>query len=116
MNYARIEPQVLQIEVHPYLTQEALIELAKSYGIAVTAYSSFGPLGYIELNADKGTPSLLEQNVVTNVAKAHGKSGLHVDYFSVFIDQDYFHSSPGPSPPSMGDSARHCCDPEEQQP
>lgn len=43
MRYARIEPQVLQVEIHPYLTQEPLLKLAKTLGIAVTAYSSFGP-------------------------------------------------------------------------
>jgi len=43
LRYARIEPQVLQVEHHPYLTQEALLSFAKEIGIAVTAYSSFGP-------------------------------------------------------------------------
>lgn len=43
LRYARIEPQVLQVELHPYLTQTALVNLAKTLGIAVTAYSSFGP-------------------------------------------------------------------------
>ncbi|KAE9398469.1 Aldo/keto reductase [Gymnopus androsaceus JB14] len=37
--YARIEPQVLQVEIHPYNTQEPLLKLAKTLGIAVTAYS-----------------------------------------------------------------------------
>lgn len=41
--YARIEPQVLQIELHPYLTQEPLLKLADILGIAVTAVCSFGP-------------------------------------------------------------------------
>ena len=43
LRYARIPPKVLQIEVHPYLTQEPLVKLAQLHGLAVTAYSSFGP-------------------------------------------------------------------------
>lgn len=43
LRYARIEPQVLQVELHPYLSQEPLVKLVKLLGIAITAYSSFGP-------------------------------------------------------------------------
>jgi D-xylose reductase len=70
MRYARIEPQVLQIELHPYLTQEPLLKLAKTLGIAVTAYSSFGPQSFVELDMNKGTPSLLEHNAIESIAKA----------------------------------------------
>jgi len=78
MRYARIEPQVLQVELHPYLTQEGIVELAKTLGIAVTAYSSFGPQSYVELQSDKGTPSLFEHNVITGIAKAHNKTTAQV--------------------------------------
>jgi len=78
MRYARIEPQVLQIELHPYLTQEALVQLAKILGIAVTAYSSFGPQSYLEIGIDKGVPSLLEHDVVNDIAKAHKKTAAQV--------------------------------------
>jgi len=78
MRYARIEPQVLQIELHPYLTQKALVQLAKILGIAVTAYSSFGPQSYLEIGIDKGVPSLLEHDVVNDIAKAHKKTAAQV--------------------------------------
>jgi len=72
MRYARIEPQVLQIELHPYLTQENLVKYAQGIGMAVTGYSSFGPQSYVELGIDKGTPSLLEHNLINKIASSHG--------------------------------------------
>lgn len=72
--YARIEPQVLQVELHPYLTQEALLTLANTLGMAVTAYSSFGAQSWIELGMDQGLKSLFEQDVVVEIAKAKQKT------------------------------------------
>jgi D-xylose reductase len=41
LRYARIRPALLQVEIHPYLTQESLVEFAHKEGINVTAYSSY---------------------------------------------------------------------------
>ncbi|KAJ7910010.1 NADP-dependent oxidoreductase domain-containing protein [Mycena leptocephala] len=76
--YARIKPQVLQVELHPYLTQEGLVALAKQLGVATTAYSSLGPQGYYELSMDRGAPSLLTVDTVTSIAKQHNKSPAQV--------------------------------------
>lgn len=73
LSYARIEPQVLQIEHHPYLTQQPLLNLAKTLGIAVTAYSSFGPLSYIELGYKGGVKPLFDQDPVVKAAISHEK-------------------------------------------
>ncbi|RXW24016.1 hypothetical protein EST38_g1827 [Candolleomyces aberdarensis] len=76
--YARYEPQVTQIELHPYLTQEPYLELAKTLGIAVTAYSSFGAQGWVELGMDKNATSLMEHNTVAQVASKYGKTPAQV--------------------------------------
>ncbi|KAG2044434.1 NADP-dependent oxidoreductase domain-containing protein [Suillus americanus] len=78
LRYAKYEPQVLQVELHPYLTQEALVKLCKTFSIAVTAYSSFGPQSYVELGVDKGAPSLLKHNVTSAAAKTHEKTEAQV--------------------------------------
>ena len=74
LRYARIEPQVLQVELHPYLTQQPLVDLASTLGIAVTAYSSFGSESYIELGDHKTVPRLMEHNVIVEIAKAKQRS------------------------------------------
>lgn len=78
MRYARISPSVLQIEHHPYLVQQPLLDLAKSYGIAVTAYCSFGPASWIELNMHGQIPSLLEHETIKAIASKHGKSSSQI--------------------------------------
>jgi len=44
MSYAKIKPAMLQIESHPYLSQEKLLKLCSQYEIPVTAFSPFGAL------------------------------------------------------------------------
>ncbi|CZT00492.1 probable D-xylose reductase [Rhynchosporium agropyri] len=80
LRYAKIRPATLQIEHHPYLVQPTLLALAKEQGIAVTAYSSFGPQSFIELDWQKArdTPVLFEHDVVTGIAKKTGKSPAQV--------------------------------------
>ena len=71
LSYARIEPQVLQIELHPYLTQEPLLRLTKKLGIAVTAYSSFGLQSYLELGFKGDVKSLFAQDPIVKAAQTH---------------------------------------------
>ncbi|EAU81725.1 D-xylose reductase [Coprinopsis cinerea okayama7 len=80
LRYARIRPAILQVEIHPYLTQNALLDFAKSQNIAVTAYSSFGPQSFVELDWDKAkdTPPLFEHQVITTIASKHNKTPAQV--------------------------------------
>ncbi|KUJ08831.1 putative NAD(P)H-dependent D-xylose reductase xyl1 [Mollisia scopiformis] len=80
LRYAKIRPATLQIEHHPYLVQPTLLKLAESEGIAVTAYSSFGPQSFIELEWQKAkdTPVLFEHPVVTKIADRTKKTPAQV--------------------------------------
>ena len=80
LRYAKIVPATLQIEHHPYLTQEQLVKFAQSRGIAVTAYSSFGPQSFLELDMKqaKDTPLLMEHATIKKIAEKHGKTPAQI--------------------------------------
>lgn len=71
----KIKPVALQIEHHPYLTQDRLVHYVKLQGLQVVAYSSFGPQSFIEMGSDlaKTTPPLFENPKIIDIAKNHGK-------------------------------------------
>ena len=78
MTYAQVKPAMLQIESHPYLTQEKLIRCAKVYGIDVTAFSPLGAQSYFELEMAEKEESLLGTAPVMVAAQAHGKTAAQV--------------------------------------
>jgi D-xylose reductase len=80
LRYAKIRPATLQVEHHPYLVQPTLLKLAESEGIAVTAYSSFGPQSFIELEwqSAKDTPVLFEHPVVVKISENHKRTPAQV--------------------------------------
>ena len=63
-----------------YLTQEPLVKLCKALDLSLTAYSSFGPLGWYELDMGKGAQNLLQHDVVTKIATSSNKSELTFPY------------------------------------
>jgi len=66
---ARIKPAAVQIESHPYLPETELLEFCKEKGIVFLA---FAPLGH------GMHPGLLEDPVITSVAKRVGKTPAQV--------------------------------------
>jgi len=78
LSYAKIKPAMLQIESHPYLTQEALIRLCKINNIPVTAFSPLGSLSYVELDMANNQESVLQKQIVVQAAQRTGKTPAQV--------------------------------------
>jgi D-xylose reductase len=78
MSYARIKPAMLQVESHPYHTQEALLRTAQQYGIAVTAFSPLGALSYVSLDMATVNDSVLTEPVVMAAAQRIGATAAQV--------------------------------------
>jgi D-xylose reductase len=78
MTYAAIRPAVLQVELHPYLTQTKLLRFCRESSIAVTAFSPLGALSYLPIGMAQAEESVLEQLAVKDAARRHGKSPAQV--------------------------------------
>ena len=59
MAYSTIKPTMLQIESHPFLTQDKLVRLAGDFDIAVTAFSPLGALSYVSLDMATNADTVL---------------------------------------------------------
>ena len=69
---------MLQIESHPYLTQERLLRLAANYDMAVTAFSPLSAGSYIELDMASEQESVLSQPVILAIAERLQRSPAQV--------------------------------------
>ncbi|MEZ6067578.1 MAG: aldo/keto reductase [Planctomycetaceae bacterium] len=78
MNSCDVPPAVLQVESHPYLTQEKLLRFCQQAGIAYTAFSPFGAASYYELGMAERSDSLLEHPLIRDIAAAHQRTPAQV--------------------------------------
>ena len=69
MAYSRIKPAMLQIESHPFLTQDRLRRLANDFGLSVTAFSPLGSLSYVSLDMATDADTVLTAAPVAAAAE-----------------------------------------------
>ncbi len=72
-SYAKVQPAVNQIELHPYLQQTRLVEFSQRLEMVVTAYSPLARPGYEEMSE-----RLVDEKVIRGLASAHGKTPAQV--------------------------------------
>ena len=75
---ARIPPAVLQVEMHPLLTQQKLLRFCHESGVAVTAYSPLGAPSYVPLGMAAMSDSLLDHATITRIAAEVGRTPAQV--------------------------------------
>ena len=74
----RIGPEVLQVELHPYLQQNELLAYCRDRGILMTAYCPLGSPSRPERLVTADEPVLLEDPVVVEVAEARGATPAQI--------------------------------------
>ncbi|MEM9171405.1 MAG: aldo/keto reductase [Pseudomonadota bacterium] len=78
MSYATVQPAMLQVESHPYLTQAPLRRVADAYDIPVTAFSPLGALSYVELDMAGERDTVLSDAGVLAAAERLGRTPAQV--------------------------------------
>ncbi|MBQ8346823.1 MAG: aldo/keto reductase [Alphaproteobacteria bacterium] len=78
MDKAEIMPAVNQVEIHPYLAQNDLVEFCRANQIVVTAYAPLGSGDRPDTMKEAGEPSLLADQVVADIAKKNSATPAQV--------------------------------------
>jgi len=78
LNYATIKPAVLQVEMHPYLSQQKLLRFARENQIQVMAFSNLASSSYVELNMATVEDSPCDLPQITEIATRHSKTPAQV--------------------------------------
>lgn len=73
---ARIKPAVVQVELHPYLQQEGLVNTCQRFGIQVTAMAPLGAPGFPY--ADYAKTKVLDHPTLKGIAEKHGKTSAQI--------------------------------------
>lgn len=67
-------PEMNQVELHPFLQQDSLLEFSKKNNIHLTAYSPLGSGDRVKEMKAENEPSLLEDPVIKKIAEKHSAS------------------------------------------
>jgi len=79
MKECTIKPVNNQVEVHPYLTNEPLVDFCQANGITVTAYSPLGNPSKPVTRAWTGDEiTILEEPIIIGLAQKYNKTPAHI--------------------------------------
>jgi alcohol dehydrogenase (NADP+) len=71
-------PEMNQVELHPYLQQEALLTWCQSHDVLVTAYSPLGSSDRPDSMKGEDEPALLENDTIADIAEKHQASAAQI--------------------------------------
>ena len=78
INTSSIKPHVIQLELHPYLSQPRMIKLCQDLKINIQAYSPLGAKSYIELNMANTLQDLTNNLLIIEISKKYNKTPVQI--------------------------------------
>ncbi|MCI5167310.1 MAG: aldo/keto reductase [Candidatus Electrothrix sp. GM3_4] len=69
---ARLQPEMNQIELHPYLQQPEMLDFCRRNNVHLTAYSPLGSPDRPPVFKEKNEPILLKDAMIVRIAELHG--------------------------------------------
>ncbi|MEN8199570.1 MAG: aldo/keto reductase, partial [Thermodesulfobacteriota bacterium] len=75
---ARLRPEMNQIELHPYLQQDSVVDFCQANRIHLTGYSPLGSTARPAQLTTVGEPVLLEDPVIQKIAVRHSATPAQV--------------------------------------
>lgn len=67
-----LEPELNQVELHPFLPQQTLYDFCRMNDVLLAAYAPLGSPGRSESEKRPGEPSLLDEPAIIEIAEKHG--------------------------------------------
>jgi alcohol dehydrogenase (NADP+) len=67
-----VKPEVLQIELHPFLQQQKILDYANEKGIFLTGYCPLGSADRPAARILEGEPKLFQQQIILDIAEKKG--------------------------------------------
>ncbi|MBS4760261.1 MAG: aldo/keto reductase [Clostridium sp.] len=77
-SYARIPAAVNQVESHPFLAQNELLEYAQKHAMVITAYAPLASRDRPEELKSVNEPALLEHSIIIETAKKHNATPAQI--------------------------------------
>jgi len=71
-------PEMNQVELHPYLQQQELVDYGKANDMLITAYSPLGSSDRPEMMKSDDEPALLDNDVIGSIAEKHDATPAQV--------------------------------------
>ncbi|MEM6253740.1 MAG: aldo/keto reductase [Cyanobacteria bacterium P01_D01_bin.156] len=78
LDHARLQPELNQIELHPYLQQSAMMDFCTANNIQLTGYSPLGSSDRPDSLKSANEPILLEEPTIATIAQSHGATSAQV--------------------------------------